>query len=101
MEGKITEIKETMQEQNQKTVVFWVQDQVAIKFFSKESPSAEPKRIIESLNLVKFNQILNQQFHYNLISFTKKDISRSSLQSYNLDEDEKEEQLETLLNRVI
>src|SRR6266566_9963623 len=101
MEGKMTEIKESMQEQNQKTVVFWVQDQVAIKFFSKEPPSAEPKRIIESLNLVKFNQILNQQFHYNLISFTEKDIPRSSLQPYHLDEDEKEEQLETLLNRVI
>jgi Subtilase family len=101
MEGKMTEIKESMHEQDQKTVVFWVHDQVAIKFFSKEPPSAEPKSIIESLNLMKFNQILNQQFHYNLVSFTEKDIPRSSLQPYHLDQDEKEEQLETLLNRVI
>ena len=97
----MTEVKESMQEQDQKTVVFWVQNQIAIKFFSKEPLSAEPKRIIESLNLMKFNQILNQQFHYNLISFTEKDIPRSSLHPYHLDEDEKEEQLETLLNRVI
>jgi hypothetical protein len=101
MEETMPELKESMEEQDQKTVVFWVHDQVAIKFNSKEPPSAEPKRVIESLNLAKFNQILNQQFNFNLISFTEKDIPRTSSQLYDFNEEEKEEQLETLLNRVI
>ncbi len=90
-----------MQQDQMPTVVFWVRKQVTITFHSKEPLSAGPKRIIESVDLEKFNRTLNAHFQLNLTSFTENDVPRLSSHLHYRDEDEREEQLETLLNRVI
>lgn len=90
-----------MQQDQMPKVVFWVANQVTITFHSKEPLSADPKRIIESLDLEKFNRTLNTHFQLNLTSFAENDIPRLSSHLHHRDEDEREEQLETLLNRVI
>jgi hypothetical protein len=90
-----------MQQDQMTKVVFWVANQVTITFHSKELSSADPKRIIESLDLEKFNRTLNTHFQLNLTSFTENDTPRLSSHPHHRDEDEREEQLETLLNRVI
>lgn len=90
-----------MQQERMPKVIFWIPDQVTIRFFSKEPPSTDPKRIVESLDLEKFNRTLNSHFHLNLTSFTENDIPRPASHPHHRDEDEREEQLETVVNRVI
>jgi hypothetical protein len=90
-----------MQQDQKPKVVFWVANQVTITFHSKEPISADPRRIIESLDLEKFNRTLNTVFQLNLTSFAENDIPRLSSYLHYRDEDEREEQLESLLNRVI
>jgi hypothetical protein len=81
----MSQAQETMQ---QPMVVWWVENQLAITFLTRERADAGPQHVIESLHLDRLNRFLSKH-HFNLRSFTKDDVPHPVHKEDDEDNDDK------------